>query len=375
METNVLYKRTKNQAIQTWQIFIDGDSFFTREGILGGKITQSKPTKCKAKSIGRVNETTPEQQAVKEAKSKIDKKLKHGYTEDIDEIDNVDMFYEPMLAKKYQDYKDVLKFPLKINFKLDGLRCVTNHIGGKTRNGEIYQSIPHITHALKCVFEFDKLALLDGELYNHEFHDDFSKIQSLATKKKLSIPDIMRTAELLQYHIYDVPRFGKYDETDKFSDRFFEFKDFYDKHPEIHHCIKLVPAYTVNNFEEIDTYLEKFLKDGYEGAIIRIDAGYENKRSKNLLKYKKFIDEEFKILDILAGKGNKAGMAAKMTFRSASGNLFNSNIKGKHEWLKEVLKRKEELIGKMATVQYFNLTPDKQVPRFPYVVKIDRCDI
>jgi hypothetical protein len=32
---------------------------------------------------------------------------------------------------------------------------------------------------------------------------------------------------------------------------------------------------------------------------------------------------------------------------------------------------KNELIGKSATVKYFNLTPDG-VPRFPYVIKIDR---
>jgi hypothetical protein len=34
-------------------------------------------------------------------------------------------------------------------------------------------------------------------------------------------------------------------------------------------------------------------------------------------------------------------------------------------------KQKDTLIGKQATVKYFNLTPDG-VPRFPYVIKIDR---
>jgi hypothetical protein len=32
---------------------------------------------------------------------------------------------------------------------------------------------------------------------------------------------------------------------------------------------------------------------------------------------------------------------------------------------------RDQLIGKSATVKYFNLTPDG-VPRFPYVIKIDR---
>ena len=34
-------------------------------------------------------------------------------------------------------------------------------------------------------------------------------------------------------------------------------------------------------------------------------------------------------------------------------------------------KDKNNLIGKTATVKYFNLTPDG-IPRFPYVINIDR---
>ena len=38
-------------------------------------------------------------------------------------------------------------------------------------------------------------------------------------------------------------------------------------------------------------YFTQFIIDKYEGAILRLDAPYEHKRSKNLLKYKKFDDE------------------------------------------------------------------------------------
>jgi len=372
---DILYKRTKTGAIQTWEIIIDGGAYFTKEGQQGGKITQSNPTKCKAKNVGRANETTPETQAIKEAKSKWDKKLKTGYTVDVTNVDNVDMFYEPMLAKKYEDYKDKLTFPCYIQGKLDGIRCVSNFSCCRSRKGETFQSTAHIQDLLKPVFELDKLAILDGELYNHELNNDFSKIQSLVVKKKLSIIDVMEITDVLQYHVYDVPKFGVYDESDLFSDRFFAFKKFYDEHPEMHSAVRLVPTYEANSYEEIDDYLDRFLEDGYEGAIIRVNDKYHNKRSNSLLKYKKFIDEEYKILDIHHGRGNKANMAAKMRFMSKSGHYFNASIKGKHERLKEILIDKDHYIGKMATVKYFNLTPDKQIPRFPYVVKIDRCDV
>jgi DNA ligase-1 len=104
--------------------------------------------------------------------------------------------------------------------------------------------------------------------------------------------------------------------------------------------------------------------------MVRLNTKYENKRSKNLLKRKDFQDKEYTILNIIEGEGNKAGMAGAMVFENDLGIRFNSNIKGSREYLKELLKNKRELIGQEATVKFFNLTPDNNVPRFPYVISI-----
>jgi len=101
-----------------------------------------------------------------------------------------------------------------------------------------------------------------------------------------------------------------------------------------------------------------------------LDAPYENKRSKYLLKRKEFKDEEFVILDIVEGFGNKSGMAGNMLFKNYKGIEFHSNITGNRDYLRELLKNKKKYIGKKATVKYFNLTPVDEVPRFPYVTAI-----
>ena len=106
--------------------------------------------------------------------------------------------------------------------------------------------------------------------------------------------------------------------------------------------------------------------------MVRTDGPYENKRSKHLLKRKEFKDSEFKILDIVEGVGNKSGMAGHMVFKNHKDIEFHSNIKGTREYLKELLTNKNKLIGKSATVKYFNLTPGDEIPRFPYVTNIDR---
>ena len=81
------------------------------------------------------------------------------------------------------------------------------------------------------------------------------------------------------------------------------------------------------------------------------------------------MDEEFKIVDIVEGIGNRSGTAGFMSFLNKDGIPFKSNIKGSFEYLGELLKNKKALIGKLATIKYFNLTPDG-IPRFPFVTSI-----
>jgi len=58
-----------------------------------------------------------------------------------------------------------------------------------------------------------------------------------------------------------------------------------------------------------------------------------------------------------------------MKFKTKEGNEFHSNLKFDHDTLAEMWLKKDEYIGKLATIKYFNLTPDG-IPRFPYVIAI-----
>jgi len=133
--------------------------------------------------------------------------------------------------------------------------------------------------------------------------------------------------------------------------------------------IRIVPTVRIDNRAQLDTEYAQCMDAGYEGQMVRLDAVYERKRSKTLLKRKEFVDSEFVILDVIEGDGNKSGMAASMLFRNPAGQEFNSNIKGDREYLRGLLRERGELLGKLATVKYFNLTPDG-IPRFPYVIGI-----
>jgi DNA ligase-1 len=125
----------------------------------------------------------------------------------------------------------------------------------------------------------------------------------------------------------------------------------------------------VNSREHLDELYGEYVEQGYEGQMIRLDGPYENKRSPKLLKRKDFVDEEYTILGYEEGKGNRAGTVKHFKFENKNGKGFHSNVKGSFEYLTELLEKADELIGKEATVKYFNLTPDG-VPRFPYVIAI-----
>jgi DNA ligase-1 len=107
-----------------------------------------------------------------------------------------------------------------------------------------------------------------------------------------------------------------------------------------------------------------YMSEEFEGQMLRTpNSLYEQKRSKSLLKHKSFIDSEYVIKGVIEGKGKLTGKVGKLVFEG-----FESAVNGDHDYL-EKLYTSNDLIGKTATVKYFELTPDGQ-PRFPKVICI-----
>lgn len=354
----VLYKYTSKGQIQQWEITVMDDYFFTEEGIQGGTLTVSKPTYCKAKNVGRSNETTPVAQAIAEAQAKWQKKVDGGYNE---VLTKEKKFFEPMLAHELSKYEKLLfTVPTFIQPKLDGLRAISQDNTLASRNGKPY-TVPHL---------YQDKYILDGELYNHIYHDDFNKIVSLCKKQNPDADELKEQEAKVQFWAYDYP-----DYKGKFSERYNALKALLFKmHVEGDTSYVLVPTYEVKSQDDIDKYHLQFLSEGYEGSILRLDLGeYENKRSKQLLKKKDFIDEEFKIIDAVEGEGGRVGTIGHFVVDLGSDKTCKSNIKGDFEYLAEVWKDRKKYIGTMATIKYFNRTPDGSL-RFPYVIKLNRSE-
>jgi DNA ligase-1 len=366
MKFETIYKATKGGKTQEWTIEVVGNKYRTISGQTDGKKIINEWTIVYGKNEGRANETTDKEQCMKEAIAKRTKKLESGYFEDMKNI-YTEQYFEPMLASKWEDSKDKITYPIFSQPKLDGIRCIVTKDGMFSRNGKPIISAPHITESLSEVFETHPNLILDGELYADKFANDFNKIVSLVKKTKPTDADLKESKKNIQYWIYDIPS-----QNTTFGERCYILDELFDTELESFekHCV-LVETDTCKTESEVMEFYEQYVDAGYEGQMLRLDRQYENKRSKSLMKHKSFIDEEYTIVDVCEGEGNKTNMVGYMVFQTIDGKPFKSNVKATFEQSEEMFRNKKQLIGKQATIKYFNLTPDG-IPRFPYVINIDR---
>ena len=353
---NKLYKRDTNGNIRELTVeYSNGVMNATRTiaGIKDGKLVTSGWKDAYGKNEGKANATTDAEQAQKEAQAMWDKKVEKEYFEDISLVDTYDKF-KPQLAHDYT------KRPQSIGIsqpKLDGIRCIARKDGLFTRAGKEITTCNHIFSSLQSFFEQYPNVILDGELYNHELKDDFNQITSLVRKVKPSSLEKELAYKLVQYHVYDMvwtddvkPDFGTRYE--------FIVAQNFDL------PIVTVETTVCHSQEELDELYSQYTADGYEGQMVRNDTPYENKRSKNLLKRKEFITEEFNVVEVLEGSGNWQGYAKHFVLTDGT-ETFKSGVRGNQATLKALLE--QEVKPTWVTCRYFERSIDN-IPRFPVVI-------
>jgi DNA ligase-1 len=372
-----LFSRTSTGAIQQWTVQIDGNKFRVESGQTDGKKVLSEWTVCEAKNIGRANATTPSEQALSEAQSKWDKKVKLGYTTDVNKIDSSTSFVEPMLAKNFEDRLDKIdwKEGVFVQNKYNGARCVATFENGsvvlKTRKGETYISVPHINKDLEKFFADYPSAVLDGELFSYEYRQKLNELMSIVRKtKKITPDDLQKSEEMVCFYIYDCYNIGPAtDVCVKYSSRKQRLDELLPKYSKYYRKVETEMAHSL---DEVRAIFNKYVDDGQEGVIVRIPhSPYEHKRSSYLLKWKPLEDSEAIIVDIQEGSGNWAGTGKIITLKW-NDKIFNATFKGTMEEGAKFLKDKKNWIGKEVKFHYNGITAFS-VPNYARV-DIANCD-
>ena len=390
IQNKTLYSLDKGGKPIQWTISWDDTEnwYCTESGQVGGQLTKTEKTYCLGKNTGRANATTDVTQCQAEVKSKIEKQYKKDFHDEIPAKKR----FEVTLAKEFKARKRFLKPPFLVSAKLDGFRCYITKDGMFSRQHNKILSCPHIFEYFNvdlAFFKYHPEAVFDGELYSHELKDDFNKIAALLSRTKNITPEFLNeTKRLIKFHCFDW-----FDESSNDANSSIPFKDrirtlqhgfiggkytdgalflkqigmtgyipIVDQQPFV-----IVTQYQVDSFDELEHILDKSIEAGFEGVMLRDpEMPYVNGRCSELVKYKRFMDSEYKIVDIQEGVGNAAGLASIIVCEDDKGTRFSAGTgKGWNNEMKEDLfKNKDKYIGKMATIVYQELTPEEQVPRF-----------
>jgi len=360
----ILYNKSSAGKLHTWEVWVDGSIIHTEYGTIDGdKATSSKP--ANPKNVGKSNETTAEEQAIKEATAMWENKLARKYYENKDEALGGNRLL-PMLAVSFESRAgkkvDGHTYPCYVQPKLDGIRCIaqcdeSGNVTLYSRQGKEIPTVPHIITWLEDTMLPGHVA--DGELYVHGW--TFQEITSAFKKKR-------EASSKLVYHVYDYIVDPSKPKNQK--ERYKDLQEF------IYNggAVSLVETKTCNNENDIMKYVNGWLDQGYEGGIARMldNSNYKFRgRSKRLLKIKTFLDDEFKITGFDRGINSTCIWICTNTNNQEFRCLANGQLSEKQQYLIDA----DQYIGEMLKVKFFELTDDG-IPRFPVAIGIrDKSDM
>lgn len=359
----ILYKEARTGKLHSWQIYTQGSEMIEEYGTVDGAKTENRRT-CVGKNIGKSNETTPEEQAIFEAKAKWTKKQDKGYS--TSKKGAKETVFLPMLAHDYTKThikrNKSLEYPVDVQPKLNGVRCIGYWKDGEvqlmSRGGKPF-NVQHIKEAVAKTLPKD--LIFDGELYVHGL--SLQQINRLWKKhREVGDPKCPGGSIQLEYVVFDCFKINETDCPWKKRKKILD-KVFKGKTPVPH--IRSLDWQEIDSEKELFDYLETFESQGFEGIIIRLLEGKYNlgHRSSDLLKLKNFMDEEFLIVGHEEAKGNDRGTVIWVC-KTEAGDTFNVRPTGTREDRAAFLSVAERHYGRLLTVKFQEYSDDL-IPVFP----------
>ena len=360
-------------------------------GVIGGKITRHTPTYSEEKHVGQSNERNTFKSSLVTARSLYLKKLDNGmrpnnifYSKPTKPVKYARYF--PMLVRKYDDEKKNLVYPIYVQPKLDGARCIA-YLDVHPNKKPTFENVILYTRQKKDYIGFEKLrkellpalmdiydleqsesAYIDGEFYKHEM-----PLQTISGAVRNPKRESMPKYDGIQYHVFDIFYPSR---TLAFEDRIEHLDDLFaalGNNPE--EVVRVPTLYAKTQIEEEKIYKD-FLKKRYEGTIVRnasslylthpIKTGMSI-RSKFVLKRKMTYSDEYEVVGFDQGtKGRDKGAIIWQCQTEEPHKKFNATPKDityeeRYDLYKKSIKNNNDgfnknFKGRMMTVEYEDLS-------------------
>jgi len=296
-------------------------------------------------------------------------------------IPNLIPTFDVALATKYEPrFCDFEKEEWLVSRKLDGVRCIIrkegNTVKAYSRQGNEFTTLQKVIDDVSRIegdFIFDgEICLMDYSLFENG-NEDFQGVMKQIKRKD-------HTIENPKYVIFDCLSLDEFDTKKGIAFLTTRINRMAVRDVSEFNTLDVLPQHFVNNEEELAGWIAEADKNGFEGVMLRKNVSYEGKRTKSLLKCKKFFDAEYVVRSmdskdhriIRDGKEVVMPMLAQVYimhkgYSVAVGSGFNQEQRIRYE------ANPEEIIGKTITVQYFEETHNQNGGlslRFPTVKHI-----
>jgi DNA ligase-1 len=266
------------------------------------------------------------------------------------------------LADKYDpnivDWKD----GWYVSRKIDGARCIAivDNNGGVSfysRTGKTFETLDVVSNGIKALGLTN--LVLDGELclVDDDGNEDFQGIMKQLKKKDHIIPN--PSFKIFDMITHDEFYSKKGSKNRPYSIRYLNLREAMRNNtcP----CLSVLGQQQIDNDDEFLKWTGKAKEYGWEGLMLRADEPYKGKRSKDLLKFKSFCDDEYEVIDVEMGPFRYVKDAAECD------EIMLSCVTVKHkgynvrvgsgfsiEQRKDFYKNPKKILGKIITVQYFS---------------------
>ena len=273
-----------------------------------------------------------------------------------------------------------------VSRKIDGARCIaivdeSGEVTFLSRTGKVFDTLGIVADGIKALGL--NSIVLDGELclVDKNGNEDFQGVMKELRKKDHTIPNP-------SFKIFDMitPEefYSKKGKSNRpYSIRYADLIETmkYNQCP----CLTVLEQDRIKDDTHFNEWIAKSTKNKWEGLMLRAEEPYKGKRSKDLLKYKSFFDDEYEVIDtemgpfryVLNGKEHEETMLSCVMIQHKShtvriGSGFTI------EQRQEFYKNPKKILGKIITVQYFEETKNQdggislRFPTFKYLYGEER---
>lgn len=262
--------------------------------------------------------------------------------------------------------------------KLDGVRCLAffdnfGTVTFKSRSGKPFDTLGKVAKELEKLNLYNMV--MDGEIciVDENGDEDFQSIIKEIKRKDHTIENPL-------FQIFDMISLEDFENKtsrEKLSERLDNLWLVMERLEDALIYNRVLEQDVVTSWDMFESKMNLAVQSGWEGLMLRKDEKYKGKRSTDILKVKKFYDEEYIVVDVenspnrvIVDGVEVEEMMLKNVIIEHKGNRVQVGSGFTIDERRNYFENPNKILGKTITVQYFETTKNNQGTeslRFPVI--------